>query len=175
VTTPGTGAPRPFHAPTPAIRVGLGVDVHPLVKGRPLVLGGVTIPFDRGLGGHSDGDVIAHAIADAVLGAAGLGDLGGHFPASDPRWAAADSTMFVRHAAQLTAEHGWMTGNVDVTVCCDQPRLASHTGAMARRMATALGIDTTQVRVAPKSVEGLGFAGRGEGITALAVCLLVNR
>lgn len=162
-------------APAPRIRVGQGVDAHPLVVGRLLVLGGVTVPFDRGLGGHSDGDVITHAVADAVLGAAGLGDLGGHFPASDPRWKGVDSTVLLRRAGQLAAEHGWVTGNVDVSVCCDRPRLAAHTATMAERLAAALGIHPEQVRVAPKSAEGLGFTGRGEGITAFAVCLLVNR
>lgn len=168
MTAPGGGSP-------PRIRVGQGVDAHPLVAGKPLVLGGVTIPFDHGLAGHSDGDVVAHAIADAVLGAAGLGDLGGHFPATEERWAGADSSVFVRGAARLAAEHGWVTGNVDVTVCCDRPRLATHTTAMAERMAAALGITPGQVRVAPKSSEGLGFTGRGEGIAALAVCLLLQR
>jgi 2-C-methyl-D-erythritol 2,4-cyclodiphosphate synthase len=159
----------------PPFRVGLGTDVHPLVRGRPLVLGGIAVPFHLGLGGHSDGDVVAHAIADAVLGAAGLGDLGGFFPSSDPRWAAADSTIFVQHAARLSTENGWVVGNVDVTVCCDQPRLAGYTAAMQARMAAALDIPPGCVRIAPKSTEGLGFTGRGEGITALAVCLLLNR
>jgi 2-C-methyl-D-erythritol 2,4-cyclodiphosphate synthase len=155
-------------------RVGQGFDVHPLVPGRPLVLGGVAVPFELGLAGHSDADVLAHAVCDAVLGAAGLGDLGGHFPASDPRWAGADSSVFLRHAAGLARQGGWRVGNVDATVCCDRPRLAPHLPDMAANLAAALGIEPRQVRVVAKAVEGLGFAGRGEGIAALAVCLLAS-
>jgi 2-C-methyl-D-erythritol 2,4-cyclodiphosphate synthase len=155
-------------------RVGQGFDVHPLVAGRPLVLGGVTIPFELGLAGHSDADVLAHAVCDAVLGAAGLGDLGSHFPASDPRWAGADSAVFLRHAGALALRAGWRIGNVDATVCCDRPRLGEHLPAMATNLADALAIGPEQVRVAAKAVEGLGFAGRGEGIAALAVCLLAT-
>jgi len=153
-------------------RVGQGFDVHQLVPGRRLVLGGVTVPFELGLAGHSDADVLSHAVCDAVLGAAGLGDLGGHFPASDPRWAGAASAVFLRHAAAMTSEAGWRIGNVDATVCCDRPRLGPHLPAMAANLAGALGIRPDQVRVAAKAVEGLGFAGRGEGIASLAVCLL---
>jgi 2-C-methyl-D-erythritol 2,4-cyclodiphosphate synthase len=156
----------------PPFRVGQGFDTHALVEGRPLVLGGVVVPFELGLAGHSDADVLAHAITDAVLGAAGLGDLGGHFPASDPRWAGAASTMFLRHAVELAAEAGWAVGNVDATVLCDRPRLGPHLAAMTGCMASALGVTPGQVRIAPKSAEGLGFPGRGEGIAALAVCLL---
>jgi 2-C-methyl-D-erythritol 2,4-cyclodiphosphate synthase len=153
-------------------RVGQGVDVHPLVTGRPLVLGGVTVPFDRGLAGHSYADVLAHAVCDAVLGAAGLGDLGSHFPASDQRWAGAPGEVFLRHAASLVVEAGWHVGNVDATVCCDRPRLGPHLPLMTANLAAALGVEPGQVRVVAKSVEGLGFAGRGEGISALAVCLV---
>jgi 2-C-methyl-D-erythritol 2,4-cyclodiphosphate synthase len=156
-------------------RVGQGVDVHPLVTGRPLVLGGVTVPFDRGLAGHSDADVVIHAVCDAVLGAAGLGDLGSHFPATDQRWAGARSEVFLRHAAGLVAEAGWLVGNIDATICCDRPRLGPHLPAMTRNLAGALGIEPGQVRVVAKSVEGLGFTGRGEGIAALAVCLIQRR
>jgi 2-C-methyl-D-erythritol 2,4-cyclodiphosphate synthase len=155
-------------------RVGQGFDVHQLVPGRPLVLGGVTVPFELGLAGHSDADVLAHAVCDAVLGAAGLGDLGGHFPASDPRWEGVDSAVFLRHAAALVSEAGWRIGNVDATVCCDRPRLGPHLPVMAANLAAALGIGPDQVRVAAKAVEGLGFAGRGEGIASLAVCLLAS-
>jgi 2-C-methyl-D-erythritol 2,4-cyclodiphosphate synthase len=157
---------------TAPVRVGQGYDTHVLVSGRPLVLGGIVVPFDKGLKGHSDADVLAHAICDAVLGAAGLGDLGGHFPASDPRWAGAASTHFLRHAVALATEAGWAIGNVDATVCCDRPRLGPHVPEMTKHMAAALGIEPSAVRIAPKSAEGLGFAGRGEGIAALAVCLL---
>jgi 2-C-methyl-D-erythritol 2,4-cyclodiphosphate synthase len=167
--SPPPAAPVPPRFP---FRIGQGFDVHPLVSGRPLVLGGVTVPFDRGLAGHSDADVLAHAVCDAVLGAAGLGDLGGHFPASDPRWAGVDSAVFLRHAAGLARDAGWRVGNVDATVCCDRPRLGPLLPAMAANLAGALGVETDQVRVVAKAVEGLGFAGRGEGIAALAVCLL---
>jgi 2-C-methyl-D-erythritol 2,4-cyclodiphosphate synthase len=163
VTVPG-GLPR--------LRVGQGVDVHPLVDGRPLVLGGVTVPFGRGLAGHSDADVVAHAICDAVLGAAALGDLGQHFPASDPRWAGADSLSFCRHVARLAGEAGWAIVNVAVTVLCDQPRLGPHLPAMTAALAGALGVDPGQVQLSPKATEGLGFPGRGDGIAAIAVCLL---
>lgn len=158
----------------PRFRVGQGFDVHPLVEGRPLVIGGVRVPFERGLAGHSDADVLAHAICDAILGAAGLGDLGTHFPASDQRWAGADSLTFVRAAAELTAEAGWMVGNVDATVCCDRPRLGRHVDHMRALLAGAMNIDPAQIRVVPKAAEGMGFPGRGEGVFALAVCLLVG-
>jgi 2-C-methyl-D-erythritol 2,4-cyclodiphosphate synthase len=156
----------------PPFRVGQGFDTHALVQGRPLVLGGVTVPYELGLAGHSDADVLAHAITDAVLGAAGLGDLGSYFPASDPRWEGAASTHFLRHAVELAGKAGWAVGNVDATVCCDRPRLAPHLPAMTACMAGALGVQPGQVRIAPKAAEGLGYPGRGEGIAALAVCLL---
>ena len=156
----------------PPFRVGQGFDTHALVAGRPLVLGGVTVPFALGLAGHSDADVLTHAVTDAVLGAAGLGDLGGHFPASDQRWAGVASTIFLRRAVELAAGEGWAVGNVDATVCCDRPRLAGHLAAMTASLAAALEVAPGQVRVAPKAAEGLGFTGRGEGIAALAVCLL---
>jgi len=158
---------------TPPFRVGQGVDVHPLVTGRPLVLGGVAVPSDRGLDGHSDADVVAHAVCDAVLSAAGLGDLGHHFPAGDPRWAGADSLDLCRRVAGLAREAGWAIGNVAATVLCDRPRLGPHLPAMVEALAGALGVDAGQVQVTPKSPEGLSFAGRGEGIAAIAVSLLV--
>ena len=158
----------------PPVRVGQGVDVHPLVDGRPLVLGGVVVPFERGLAGHSDADVLTHAVCDAVLSAAGLGDLGQHFPASDPRWAGADSLSFCRQATALAAEAGWTIGNVAVTVLCDRPRLGAFLPAMTVALAGALGVDPGQVQVTAKAAEGLGFPGRGDGIAALAVCLLLG-
>jgi 2-C-methyl-D-erythritol 2,4-cyclodiphosphate synthase len=161
-----TGAP-------PRLRVGQGIDVHPLVDGRPLLLGGVEVPFERGLAGHSDGDVVAHAVCDAVLSAAALGDLGHHFPAGDPRWAGAGSLGFCRQVAALAGEAGWTIANVAATVLCDQPRLGPYLPAMASALAGALGIDPSQVQVSPKATEGLGFPGRGDGIAAMAVCLLV--
>jgi 2-C-methyl-D-erythritol 2,4-cyclodiphosphate synthase len=153
-------------------RVGQGFDTHALVEGRPLVLGGVVVPHPFGLAGHSDADVLMHAVTDAVLGAAGLGDLGGHFPASDPRWAGAASTVFLDHAVGLATAAGWAVGNVDATVCCDQPRLGPHIPEMTKHLAAALDVEPGAVRIAPKRAEGLGFPGRGEGICALAVCLL---
>jgi 2-C-methyl-D-erythritol 2,4-cyclodiphosphate synthase len=156
----------------PRLRVGQGVDVHPLVDGRPLVLGGVAVPFERGLAGHSDADVVAHAICDAVLSAAALGDLGQHFPAGDPRWAGADSLSFCRHVAGLAGEAGWAIVNVAATVLCDRPRLGPHVPAMTAALAGALGVEPGQVQVSPKATEGLGFPGRGDGIAAIAVCLL---
>jgi 2-C-methyl-D-erythritol 2,4-cyclodiphosphate synthase len=164
VTVPPVGLPR--------LRIGQGVDVHPLVPGRPLVLGGVAVPFDRGLAGHSDADVVAHAICDAVLSAAALGDLGQHFPADDPRWAGADSLSFCRQAAGLAGKAGWTIVNVAATVLCDQPRLGPHLAAMTAALAGALGVEPGQVQISPKATEGLGFPGRGDGIAAIAVCLL---
>jgi 2-C-methyl-D-erythritol 2,4-cyclodiphosphate synthase len=160
-------------APLHAIRVGQGVDVHPMVPGRPLVLGGVTVPYDRGLGGHSDADVVAHAVCDALLGAAGLGDLGGHFPPEDPRWTGTSSLEFCRYVGKLLAETGWQLGNADVAVLCDQPRLAPFVPAMVGTLAAAFGVAPDRLRIVPKSCEGLGFAGRGEGICAIAVCMLL--
>jgi 2-C-methyl-D-erythritol 2,4-cyclodiphosphate synthase len=155
------------------MRVGQGVDVHPLVDGRPLVLGGVTVPFDRGLGGHSDGDVVAHAACDALLGAAGLDDLGTHFPADDPSFEGASSMELCRRVGELVAASGWATMNLAVTVLCDQPRLGGLVGRMSANLAEVFALEPAQARVTAKSAEGLGFSGRGEGILALAVCLAV--
>jgi len=167
------GRPRQAGGLVPSLRVGQGFDLHPLVEGRPLVLGGVVVPFGRGLAGHSDADVVTHAVCDALLSAGGLGDLGRHFPPSDPRWAGADSLSFCRHAAALAGEAGWAVGNLAVTVVCDRPRLGPYLPAMTAALAAALGVDPGQVQVTAKAAEGLGFAGRGDGIAALAVCLLV--
>ncbi len=156
-------------------RVGQGVDVHPLVKGRPLMLGGVRVPFERGLGGHSDADVVAHALCDAMLAAAGLDDLGCHFPPGEQRWADTSSLVFCREVAGLVAEAGWALGNATVTVLCDRPRLGPYVPGMVAALAEALGADPAQLRVTPKSTEALGFAGRGEGIAAIAVCLLTAK
>jgi 2-C-methyl-D-erythritol 2,4-cyclodiphosphate synthase len=155
----------------PALRVGQGVDAHPLVPGRPLVLGGVQVPFELGLEGHSDADVVAHAACDALLGAAGLPDLGHHFPSTDPRWEGASSLQLCRRVAELVAGSGWAALNLDVTVVCDRPRLGQRTGEMAVNLAAAFGLDPAQVRVTAKASDGLGFTGRGEGIAATAVCL----
>ena len=156
----------------PAIRVGQGVDLHPLVPGRPLWLAGVQVPSDRGLAGHSDGDVLAHAVCDALLGAAGLDDLGRHFPASDQRWAGVPGMVLCKEVARMVQQAGWAVVNVDATVLCQEPRLAPHLPRMRARLAQALAVTEAQIRLAPKSPEGLGFPGRGDGIAALAVCLL---
>jgi 2-C-methyl-D-erythritol 2,4-cyclodiphosphate synthase len=155
------------------MRVGQGVDAHPLVDGRPLVLGGLTVPFGRGLAGHSDADVVAHAACDALLGAAGLEDLGTLFPADDPRWEGASSLDLCRQVAELVAAGGWKVANLAVTVLCDQPRLGDLVGKMAANLADAFGLEPDRVRVSAKATEGLGFTGRGEGIAATAVCLAV--
>jgi len=159
---------------TPRLRIGQGFDVHPLVEGRPLVLAGVKVPFDRGLGGHSDADVVAHAACEALLSAAGLGDLGQHYPPSDPRWAGVSSLKLCREVAELVAKEGWAVENLAVTVVCDRPRLGPLVEAMRERLAGALELDPERLQVTPKSSEGLGFTGRGEGIASLAVCLLVG-
>ena len=153
-------------------RVGIGYDVHPLVEGRPLILGGVRIPYARGLGGHSDADVLAHAIVDALLGAASLGDIGGHFPPEDPRFKDADSMGFLAETARLLAHHRWRISNIDATIVAQEPRLAPHLQQMRERLSRALELDPQQVNIKGKSTNGLGFEGRGEGIAAHAIALI---
>jgi 2-C-methyl-D-erythritol 2,4-cyclodiphosphate synthase len=160
--------------PVPAIRIGNGFDVHALVAGRRLVLGGVEIPHERGLDGHSDADVLLHAVCDAILGALALGDLGQHFPDSDPRWKGADSRMLLRHVAALAANEGWRVGNVDVTVIAQAPKVAPHVPAMRGNLAADLACEIGVVSVKATTTEGLGFAGRGEGVAALASVILVR-
>lgn len=155
------------------MRVGNGFDVHALVAGRPLVIGGVRIPHERGLDGHSDADVLLHAIGDAILGALALGDLGAHFPDSDPRWKDADSRALLRHIAGLMRERGFGIGNVDATVIAQAPRLAPHVAAMRANVASDLGCTPDDVGIKATTTEHLGFAGRGEGIAAMASVLLV--
>lgn len=155
-------------------RIGQGFDVHALVAGRRLVLGGVEIPFEKGLQGHSDADVLLHAITDALLGAVGLGDIGRLFPDTDPRYAGADSFELLRIAAASVRAAGWRIGNIDSTVIAQQPKIAPHVDAMRARIAAAVGIDADAVAVKGKTTEHLGFAGRGEGIAALAVALLAR-
>ncbi len=155
-------------------RIGNGFDVHALVPGRPLVIGGVTIPFDRGLEGHSDADVLLHAIADAVLGALALGDLGTHFPDSDARWKGADSRALLRHVMSLAQQRGYVVANVDSTVIAQVPRLAPFVGQMRSLIATELACDADQISVKATTTERLGFAGREEGIAAMASVLLVE-
>jgi len=157
------------------IRIGNGFDVHALVAGRRLVLGGVVIPHDRGLAGHSDADVLLHAICDAILGALALGDIGLHFPDTDARWKDADSRALLRHVASLASAQGWRVGNLDATVIAQAPRLAAHVSAMRANIAADLGCDAGLVSVKATTTEHLGFAGRGEGIAALATALLTRQ
>jgi 2-C-methyl-D-erythritol 2,4-cyclodiphosphate synthase len=154
------------------LRIGHGIDAHRLVAGRPLVLGGVAITHDRGLEGYSDGDVVCHALADAVLGAAGLGDLGRHFPSGDSRWSGANSISLLEEVARLARTAGLSVSSAQVVAVCEAPRLADHTDEMARRLAAALGAAPGSVSVAATSTDGLGLTGRGEGIAASAVALL---
>lgn len=153
-------------------RIGHGFDVHQLVEGRRLVVGGVEINHTHGLLGHSDADVLLHAICDALLGAAALGDIGRHFPDSDSRYRGIDSRELLRHVAALVAERRLRVGNVDATIIAQAPRMAPHIPAMVSRIAADLGIDADRVNVKATTTEKLGFTGRGEGIAAEAVCLL---
>lgn len=156
------------------LRIGHGYDVHRLVTGRPLILGGVTIPYEQGLLGHSDADVLAHAVMDALLGAAALGDIGGMFPDSDERWRGADSLHLLERVTARLAENGWAIGNVDATVLAQAPRLAPHIPEMRRRLAAAMDINVTQVSVKATTEEHLGFTGAGEGMACHAVALLTE-
>jgi 2-C-methyl-D-erythritol 2,4-cyclodiphosphate synthase len=153
-------------------RIGVGFDVHRLKTGRRLILGGVEIPFEKGLAGHSDADVLAHAVCDAVLGAAGLGDIGVHFPDTDERYAGADSIELLRQVVAMAAERGLTPKNVDTVVIAERPKLAPHTGEIRKRLAGVLGLDEEFVNVKVTTSEGLGFTGRGEGMVAHAVCTL---
>jgi 2-C-methyl-D-erythritol 2,4-cyclodiphosphate synthase len=152
--------------------VGTGFDAHRLVAGRPLMLGGVQVPYDRGLEGHSDGDCLLHAICDALLGAAGAGDLGRHFPSGDPRWKGAASLEFLRVTARVLMERGLAVENLDATVIAQSPVLAPYLGEMSARIAGALGLAAERVSIKAKTPDGLGALGRGEGIAAQAVALL---
>lgn len=154
------------------MRIGHGYDVHRLTAGRRLILGGVEIPFEKGLLGHSDADVLAHAIADALLGAAALGDIGGMFPDSDPAFQDADSLVLLRQVAQRLAENGYKIANIDATVLAERPKLAPFIPQMRENLAAACGLETAQVSVKATTEEGLGFTGEGAGIAAHAVCLI---
>lgn len=154
------------------LRVGHGYDVHRLVEGRALILGGVTVPFDRGLLGHSDADVLTHAVMDALLGAAALGDIGKLFPDSDAAYAGADSIALLERVTALLREHGWQVSNVDATVVAQAPRLAPYIPEMRRRLAEAMGLDVDCVSVKATTEERLGFTGSGEGMAAHAVALI---
>jgi len=157
------------------LRIGNGFDVHAFVAGRPLILGGVTIPHPRGLDGHSDADVLLHAIADAILGALALGDIGKHFPDTDPRWRGADSRALLRHVYALAFDAGWELCNVDATVIAQAPRLAPHVAAMRANLASDLICDETRISLKATTTEHLGFTGREEGIAAFATVLLQMR
>jgi len=156
------------------IRIGHGYDVHRLVPERRLILGGVDIPHETGLLGHSDADVLLHAISDALLGALALGDIGKHFPDSDPRYAGADSLMLLSHVAALVHDAGWRIGNVDATVLAQAPKLAPHIPLMRQNIASAIGVDLDRVSVKATTEEGLGFTGERLGIAAHAVALLIR-
>lgn len=158
-----------------SFRVGQGFDVHALVPGRKLIIGGVDIPHPRGLLGHSDADVLAHAITDALLGAAGLGDIGRHFPDTDERFSGADSLVLLAEAARRVREAGFRVCNVDATIVAQAPKMAPHIPAMVERLGSAIGIDTSRVNVKAKTTERLGFEGRSEGISAQAIALLQER
>ena len=155
------------------MRVGHGFDVHALVAGRPLIIGGVRIPFELGLAGHSDADVLLHAVSDALLGAAGLGDIGEHFPDTDAAYANADSRVLLRRVFELLADR-WVIVNVDATVIAEAPRLAPYKAQMAENIAADLRIAPSQVNIKAKTTERLGFTGRGEGIAAEAVVLIAE-
>jgi len=157
------------------MRLGEGWDTHALVPGRALVLGGVTIPHTHGLAGHSDADALAHAITDALLGAAALGDIGRHFPDSDARFGGADSLQLLAEAARRVRDAGFEVGNIDSTIVAQAPKMAPHIEAMRERLAQALGIDRGRVNVKAKTAEKMGPVGRGESIEARAVCLLFAR
>ena len=158
-----------------AIRIGQCFDVHAFGDGDHVMLGGVRVPHDRGVLAHSDGDVVLHALCDALLGALALGDIGAHFPPSDPRWKGADSRTFLRHCDVLARERGWHLGNADITVVCERPKIGPHAEAMRACIAADLGVEADAVSVKATTSENLGFTGRGGGIAAQAVVLLVQR
>lgn len=155
-------------------RVGMGFDAHPFAAGRPLRLGGVDVPHASGLEGHSDGDALLHALTDAVLGAAGLGSIGDHFPPDDPAWKDADSAVFLRKARDLASARGLTIGNVDAVVVAEAPKIAPHVARIRARIAEILGVDVGAVSVRGTSSNGLGFTGRKDGLAAMAVVLLVS-
>lgn len=155
------------------MRVGLGFDAHPFADGRPLVLGGVTIEHARGLQGHSDADVLSHAVADALLGAAGLGDLGAHFPDTDPKWKDAHSVSLLQHVAAMVREAGYQVASVDATVLLEEPKLAPYMDRIRATLDEALGMDADKVSIKATRLERMGFVGRGEGAAAIAVALLI--
>ena len=153
-------------------RSGIGIDVHPLVEGRPLILGGVTIPYEKGLAGHSDGDVLAHAIIDALLGGAGLGDIGAHFPSSDPALAGISGPELLGRTVRLLAESGWRATYVDATIMAERPVLGPFMDQMRRGLAASLDAGGDAINLKATTTDGLGLVGRGEGIVAMAVATL---
>ncbi|WP_410341957.1 2-C-methyl-D-erythritol 2,4-cyclodiphosphate synthase [Xanthomonas cerealis] len=157
----------------PPFRIGQGYDVHAFGDGDHVMLGGVRVAHERGVLAHSDGDVVIHALCDALLGALALGDIGQHFPPSDARWKRADSAQFLRHCEQLLRARGWQLGNADVTVICERPKVGPHALAMRERLAALLQVGVDRVSVKATTSEKLGFTGRGEGIAAQAAVLLV--
>lgn len=156
------------------MRIGIGYDSHRLVEGRKLIIGGVDVPFDRGLLGHSDGDVLCHAVIDALIGAAGLGDIGRHFPDTDEKWKGVSSILLLEHIYGLVLSAGYEVAWIDSVVIAERPKLAPHIEAMKAALA-ASGIPSSRISIKAKTNEGMGFTGRGEGIAAHAVCLLIER
>jgi 2-C-methyl-D-erythritol 2,4-cyclodiphosphate synthase len=156
-------------------RVGLGFDAHPFAAGRPMRLGGIEIPYNRGLRGHSDGDALLHAIADAILGAGGLGSLGQQFPDNDARWRGADSAMFVKRAREMAEERGFAVGNLDAVVIAEAPKIAPFAAKIQARVAELLGVAAESVSIRGTSTNGLGFVGRTEGLAVMAVVMLVPK
>jgi 2-C-methyl-D-erythritol 2,4-cyclodiphosphate synthase len=158
-----------------AYRIGIGYDVHPFVENRPLILGGITIPYRQGLAGHSDADCLVHAICDALLGAISAGDLGTHFPDSDPRYKDVESLLLLKKVSAMVEEKGFRVANVDATIVAQAPHLAPYRPQMEEKIAQTVGVEDGQVNVKATTTEGLGFAGRGEGIAAYAVVLVEGR
>lgn len=163
-----------FMTALPPMRVGMGYDVHRLAEGEELWLGGIRIEHDRGLAGHSDADVALHAIVDALLGAIANGDIGSHFPPSDPQWKGASSDRFLAHAARLVTDAGYAVGNIDLTIICEAPKIGPHRQAMRERIAALLGVDINAISVKATTTERLGFTGRGEGIAAQAIASVIR-
>jgi 2-C-methyl-D-erythritol 2,4-cyclodiphosphate synthase len=155
------------------VRIGHGFDVHAFGEGDHLMLGGVRVAHERGVQAHSDGDVVIHALCDALLGALALGDIGHHFPPTDPQWKGADSRAFLRHCHALISERGWRLGNADITVVCERPKVGPHADAMRALLAADLGVSSDAISVKATTTDKLGSTGRGQGIAAHAVCLLV--
>ncbi len=157
------------------MRIGMGYDVHKLTEGRKLILGGVDIPWEKGLLGHSDADVLIHAVMDALLGAAALGDIGKHFPDTDPKYGGISSLLLLGQVTSLLREKGYVIGNIDATIIAQKPKMAPHIPGMRKNMAKVMGIDESRLNIKATTEEGLGFTGRGEGIAAQAICLLIEK